>query len=229
MTRRTLPGAGSTARRTLPAGGSTARRTPPAPGRLSRGPVTSSGGVPTARRVATLAPWQPSDAEALVAAVAESPDLVLQLGGGAVPSVDAARELIESQLVQSADPTWAFAVRVDGRAVGHVALAHVEHRHATAWVSYWLTASERGRGLATRAVASVARFAFDDLGLFRLELGHRVNNPASCRVATGAGFAAEGVERAKLRYGDERFDVETHARLASDPDPGVALLTLNAG
>lgn len=56
-------------------------------------------------------------------------------------------------------------------------------------------------------------------GLFRLELGHRVNNPASCVVAERAGFIAEGVERAKLKYGDERFDVELHARLATDPEP----------
>lgn len=48
-----------------------------------------------------------------------------------------------------------------------------------------------------------------------------MNNPASCRVATRAGYPAEGVERAKLRYGDERFDVETHARLATDPAPAV--------
>ena len=53
--------------------------------------------------------------------------------------------------------------------------------------------------------------------MFRLELGHRVNNPASCQVAIAAGFAVEGVERAKLRYGQKRFDVETHARLATDP------------
>ncbi|OUE31259.1 hypothetical protein BFL35_05940 [Clavibacter michiganensis] len=53
-------------------------------------------------------------------------------------------------------------------------------------------------------------------------------NPASCRVATRAGFAAEGIERAKLRYGDERFDVETHARLATDPPPAVLPLRLVA-
>lgn len=196
---------------------------------MSAAALSTAGPSEAALRAATLSAWRPSDADALVAAVAESPDLVLQLGGGAVPSTEAARDLIERQLVQVADPTWAFAVRVDGRAVGHVGLAHVEHRHDTAWVSYWLTASHRGRGLATRAVASVARFAFDDLGLFRLELGHRMNNPASCRVATGAGFAAEGVERAKLRYGDERFDVETHARLATDRDPGLPLLAVTVG
>jgi hypothetical protein len=29
----------------------------------------------------------------------------------------------------------------------------------------------------------------------------------------------EGVERAKLRYGDQRYDAEIHARLATDPKP----------
>jgi RimJ/RimL family protein N-acetyltransferase len=47
-------------------------------------------------------------------------------------------------------------------------------------------------------------------------LGHRTHNPASCVVATRAGFAVEGLQRAKLRYGEERFDVELHARLATD-------------
>src|SRR5699024_10296456 len=114
-----------------------------------------------------------------------------------------------------------WAVVVAGAAVGNVGLSHIEHRHDTAWTSYWLSGAARGRGLAHRALAGVAAWAFDELGLFRLELGHRVNNPASCAVARRAGFVAEGVERAKLRYGDQRFDVETHARLASDPAPDV--------
>jgi RimJ/RimL family protein N-acetyltransferase len=55
--------------------------------------------------------------------------------------------------------------------------------------------------------------------LFRLELGHRVNNPASCRVASRAGFLVEGLERQKLAYDGVRFDVELHARLATDAVP----------
>ena len=60
----------------------------------------------------------------------------------------------------------------------------------------------------------------------RLELGHRLNNPASCRVATAAGFLREGIERAKLRYGEERFDVETPAGLRIDPAPAIAALPM---
>jgi RimJ/RimL family protein N-acetyltransferase len=35
-------------------------------------------------------------------------------------------------------------------------------------------------------------------------------------VALGAGFRPEGVERARLLYDGERFDTETHSRLATD-------------
>jgi RimJ/RimL family protein N-acetyltransferase len=44
-----------------------------------------------------------------------------------------------------------------------------------------------------------------DLGLFRLGLGHQVNNPSPRAVASRSGFAAEGIERQKLRYGSVRL------------------------
>ncbi|WP_314138033.1 hypothetical protein [uncultured Plantibacter sp.] len=51
-----------------------------------------------------------------------------------------------------------------------------------------------------------------------------MNNPASCGVAIRAGFLPEGIERQKLAYGADRFDVELHARLATDPVPDGDLL-----
>jgi len=110
--------------------------------------------------------------------------------------------------------------------VGNVGLSSIDRVHGTAWTYYWVAASHRGQGLAARALATVSRWAFEELQLFRLELGHRVNNPASCRVATRAGFIAEGVERSKLRYGNDRFDVETHARLATDLVPSLTPLSM---
>ncbi|MBL3668942.1 GNAT family N-acetyltransferase [Streptomyces sp. M2CJ-2] len=81
----------------------------------------------------------------------------------------------------------------------------------------WTTA--RGRGTASRACRAVARWAFDDTELFRLELGHRVNDPASCTGARAAGFAVEDRQRQKLEYDGVRYDVELHARLATDTEP----------
>lgn len=171
-----------------------------------------------------LRPWLPSDAPALLDAVSGAPDLAPQFGGALPATPDEAAAHIErSLLFHERAKNW--AVEVDGVAVGNVGLSAIECTHDTAWAYYWLAPAARGRGLAARGLAALAAWAFDD-GLFRLELGHRVNNPASCAVARAAGFAAEGIERAKLRYGAERFDVETHARLVTDPSPTVEPLPL---
>ncbi|WP_435056782.1 GNAT family N-acetyltransferase [Streptomyces capoamus] len=92
----------------------------------------------------------------------------------------------------------------------------MDRRHRTGWVSYWTTERAGGRGVASRACRSPAGWAFDDLGRFWLELGHRVDNPASCRVARAAGFSVEGVERGKREYDGVRYGVKRHARLATD-------------
>lgn len=107
--------------------------------------------------------------------------------------------------------------------LGVVALA-IDAENRNAWFFYWLHAAHRGRGLTSRAAATVAERALapqseGGWGLERLELGHRVNNPASGAVARAAGFVQEGCERAKFLIDGERIDVLTYGRLPSDPSP----------
>lgn len=167
---------------------------------------------------AILRRWTPEDADALRRAEAASDDLSIQFARQDVSTLEACRQYIENQLGVESASARHFAVSVEGVAVGDIGISSMEFNHGTAWVSYWLSAGFRGRGLITRGLAAASEWAFSE-GLFRLELGHRVNNPASCRVAIRAGFQAEGIERGKLRYGVDRYDVETHARLATDPRP----------
>lgn len=164
-----------------------------------------------------LRPWTRHDAGALLSAAQSSADLATQFGG-AVLSTPADAERFIGRSLGFDDDAKNWAIVHDGVAVGNVGVSAIEFRHSSAWVHYWLAPGVRGRGYAAGAVIAVSDCAFG-IGLHRLELGHRVNNPASCRVATAAGFVAEGIEREKLRYGDERYDVETHARLATDPVP----------
>lgn len=132
----------------------------------------------------------------------------------------ASRWLTEREERRAAGSAFAFAVAgADDTVLGNVEVGSISRRHDTGWVSYWTTAAARGRGVATHGCRALARWAFQDLGLFRLELGHRVNNPASCRVARAAGFAVEGLQLQKLVYDDVRYDVELHARLSCDREP----------
>ncbi|MEV7908245.1 GNAT family N-acetyltransferase [Streptomyces anulatus] len=155
--------------------------------------------------------WSPGDVEVVIAAFG-APDMAEQ----AARPIDTPRAALEWMGMWGfRDDAHAFAVVVGGQVVGNVAVSNIDS-HDTGWVSYWTASHARGRGVAVAAVTKLADWAFRERGLFRLELGHRLNNQASCAVATRAGFLAEGVERAKLSQGGVRHDVERHARLATD-------------
>ncbi|MFD4761480.1 GNAT family N-acetyltransferase [Streptomyces sp. NPDC058439] len=168
-----------------------------------------------------LRPWCGRDVEAVLDAFVE-PAMRRQVVEPINSMAAASRWLSEREESWSAGSAFAFAVvGTDGVVLGNVQVGSLSRRHDTGWVSYWTTASARGRGVATSGCRALASWAFQELGLFRLELGHRANNPASCLVAQAAGFAVEGLQRQKLVYDGVRYDVELHARLSTDPGQPV--------
>ncbi|RPK75362.1 putative ribosomal N-acetyltransferase YdaF [Streptomyces sp. ADI95-17] len=166
-----------------------------------------------------LRPWCARDVTAVLNAFAE-PVMRRQAARPVGSAADAERWLEEREASRAAGSSFAFAVvGADGAVLGNVQVAALDRTHGTGWVSYWTTAPARGRGAATGGLRALVPWAFRELGLFRLELGHRTDNPASCRVARAAGFAVEGLQRQKLAYDGVRYDVELHARPATDPEP----------
>jgi RimJ/RimL family protein N-acetyltransferase len=114
--------------------------------------------------------------------------------------------------------SWAVAAAGGGPLLGSVSV-RVDGGQANGAIGYWTVPAARGRGVASRAVRAAARFAFDVVGLHRIELAHAVVNPPSCRVAQSSGFALEGVLREAYTYGDgTRRDEHLHAKLRTDPD-----------
>lgn len=108
--------------------------------------------------------------------------------------------------------TWAVVGGDDGL-LGRVTL-HLRPEEEAGEVTYWVVQEARGRGVATRAVRVATSWAHDAGGVVRLELRHSTQNPASCRVAERAGFAAEGVLRAARRHDDGWHDMHLHAHVA---------------
>ncbi len=116
------------------------------------------------------------------------------------------------------DAYWAIADAVTDEVLGRVALRQIRLGDGQAEVAYWTMPSARGRGIAPRAVDRLTRWAFDEVGLHRLELTHATANEASCRVALKAGFPAEGTKRSALLHADGWHDMHLHARIAGDPE-----------
>ncbi|MEO7026652.1 MAG: GNAT family protein [Caulobacteraceae bacterium] len=90
--------------------------------------------------------------------------------------------------------------RPDGAMVGGVTLSNVRRGVAqTASLGYWIGLPFAGQGFATAGVQAVTRFAFEQLGLHRVEAACLPTNTASRGVLRKAGFAEEGFARAYLR------------------------------
>lgn len=157
-----------------------------------------------------IRPLQISDAADVLAAFDSSPDMTRQ---GSVTTMDQAEEYVERLITENRYA--AYAVIDQDRLVGLIAIT-IDQPNRSGWFWYWMNASHRGRGWMSVAAAEVADRALTHLGLERLELGHRVNNPASGAVARAAGFRYEGTERGKFLIDGQRIDVDTYGRLRND-------------
>jgi ribosomal-protein-alanine N-acetyltransferase len=83
-------------------------------------------------------------------------------------------------------------------------------------VGYWLLPEARGRGLATRSVRLISRWALRELGLARLSLFTEPSNERSQRVAERSGFVREGVLRSYSEVGGRRVDNVVFSMLPTD-------------
>jgi RimJ/RimL family protein N-acetyltransferase len=105
-----------------------------------------------------------------------------------------------------------------GDLVGSIGVMRLDDERLVAEIGYWVAKDARGRGIATRAVRLVSRWAVGELGVQRLELMSHVDNAASQAVAEAAGFVHEGVLRSYATLGCGVSDVVMFSRLPSDLD-----------
>lgn len=90
--------------------------------------------------------------------------------------------------------------------LGGVSLHHLDRVESCASVGYWLLPDGRGRGVASRALRLLVGWAFQDLGLARLELTCGPDNQLSQNVAERCGFSREGLLRSNIAFKGQRRD-----------------------
>ena len=86
-----------------------------------------------------------------------------------------------------------------GSLMGGMTLGNVRRGVSqSATLGYWMGQPFAGRGIMTKAVRVMKVFAFEKLGLRRIEAGCIPNNIASIRVLEANGFEREGYAREDL-------------------------------
>jgi [ribosomal protein S5]-alanine N-acetyltransferase len=105
------------------------------------------------------------------------------------------------------DASERFAIVFAGRIAGLVTISNISYGpFRSASLGYWVAERLNGRGLATSAVGEVAKIAFGEVGLHRLEAATLVDNVASQRVLEKNAFEPIGLARRYLRIAGEWRD-----------------------
>jgi RimJ/RimL family protein N-acetyltransferase len=159
----------------------------------------------------TLRPPEEQDLAAIERGIRD-PDVVRSFG---YPTLSA-EELLELNRTRWDNGEAAtFAIcDATGECVGHVFVNLADAGRGS--IGYWILPEARGKGLASRAVRLVSRWAFRDLGLARLGLSTEPSNHHSQHIAERCGFRREGVLRSYGEIDGRRVDYVLFSLLPSD-------------
>jgi ribosomal-protein-serine acetyltransferase len=116
-------------------------------------------------------------------------------------SINESRQFISSRAEAADSDEWySFGIFATdtGAFLGGVGLNFINRVHQMGNLGYWVRTAAAGRGIATQAARLMARFAFEQVGLHRVEIVVAISNIASQRVAEKTGAVREGVLRNRL-------------------------------
>jgi RimJ/RimL family protein N-acetyltransferase len=168
--------------------------------------------------VVALRPWRETDVPALLDAFSDP--WFARFSDWAPETETAAHAYLAlSERARERGEQIEFALvepRAHGAVLGGGSLNSVNLQQGRAAVGYWLAPHARGRGVVTHAVRLIAQWAFDDVGVARLELTCGPDNLASQRVAERCGFTREGLLRSHVPFKDGRRDTVLFALLPGE-------------
>lgn len=116
---------------------------------------------------------------------------------------------------------YQWGIQMEPGIVGTVTLASIDRRHRRAELGFALARAFWGRGLILRALPAVIQFAFERLGLHRIEADADPRNGASMRVLERLGFQREGLLRERYFQLGEVQDAVVFGLLRRDWDTRV--------
>lgn len=107
---------------------------------------------------------------------------------------------------------YGFGIFVDGLFCGEINISSVQRGpFQSAYVGYWIDEARAGNSYTPEALVVLARHAFEQLGLHRLQISIIPRNTASHRVAEKLALREEGTA---LRYLEINGVWEDHVRYA---------------
>jgi RimJ/RimL family protein N-acetyltransferase len=166
-----------------------------------------------------LRPAAERDIPEILIAHQDDPALARVLGLERPPSgAELGRRTEQAEMERrSGAALWLTVLRGgDDECCGQIDVGPLDAENRAAPLTIWIVPADRGRGLATGALALASRWLLSDGGLARVSLMAEPDNAPLLAAATAAGFTNEGVLRGYALGDRGRRDMALLARIAGD-------------
>jgi RimJ/RimL family protein N-acetyltransferase len=92
----------------------------------------------------------------------------------------------------------------DRKFAGTISFHSISVKNSVGEIGYWMSESMRGKSIATTAVRMLTDYGFATIGFKRVEAMVDIENIASTKLLTSAGYQREGFLRKKISRDDGR-------------------------
>jgi ribosomal-protein-serine acetyltransferase len=132
-------------------------------------------------------------------------------------SPETAREFIlQNRMAAEERKREGYGVFYQGELVGSVGLVKLDWSSKYAEIGYWIAKDFEGRGLITRSCRALIDYAFEQLGINRVEIRCATENARSRAIPEKLGFQLEGVLRQSIWRHERFYDVAIYGVLAEE-------------
>jgi ribosomal-protein-serine acetyltransferase len=113
--------------------------------------------------------------------------------------------------------TLGLAIFSGERLVGSSGFNRLDWASRVCEIGYWIDKDEEGKGYVSRACRAMIDYAFDEIGMNRVEIRCSAENKRSAAVPERLGFKREAVLRQAEMLNGRLHDYYIYGLLAEDP------------
>lgn len=115
------------------------------------------------------------------------------------------------------DDSPVFVIHFQGEFAGLIGFKDTDLQNKRTEIGYWLSEPFQRKGIMTRSVRMLTRYAFEKMHLNRVQIKCAVGNDPSGNIPKRIGFTFEGIERdGELQSGGYYADLKVFSLLRGD-------------